>query len=51
MLTQMSSRLKSIDGADVLLHLPASTAECSRLPKGTVVQASVLKQHFISNYE
>lgn len=48
---QISSRLQSICGADVLLHLPAYSAKQSHLTKGSIVEASVLKHDFISSYK
>lgn len=47
---QISSRLQSICGADVLLHLPARSSEKTHLSKGTILKASVLKHDFISIY-
>lgn len=47
---QMSSRLSSIAGADVLLHLPGATADNKIITAGTPLTASILKQHFISRY-
>lgn len=44
---QISSRLRSIDGADVLLHLPAATAQKPLLSKGTPIHASVLRLSLI----
>lgn len=48
---QMSSRLQSIVGADVLLHLPGSTGKKPNAVKGDLVKASVLRYDFISSYE
>lgn len=48
---QMSSRLQSIVGADVLLHLPGRTESKPSAVKGDVVGASVLRYDFISSYE
>ncbi|XP_017114133.1 molybdenum cofactor synthesis protein cinnamon [Drosophila elegans] len=50
---QISSRLQSIVGADVLVHLPARTSNPDRhLAKaGEVFPASVLRYDFISKYE
>jgi gephyrin len=48
---QISSRLKSISNADVLLHLPASTSAAPSVKKGAQLSASVLKHDFISRYE
>ncbi|KAG4076195.1 hypothetical protein HA402_014744 [Bradysia odoriphaga] len=48
---QISSRLQSICGADVLLHLPAHSAKQSYLSKGAILKASVLKHDFISSYK
>lgn len=45
---QISSRLKSLVNADVLLHLPAQTEVRSNLVKGTPLKATVLKHDFIS---
>lgn len=47
---QMSSRLTSIEGADVLLHLPPRTTDREFVKKGAKLKASVLKNHFISEY-
>lgn len=47
---QISSRLQSICGADVLLHLPARSVKQTHVRKGAVLKASVLKHDFISNY-
>lgn len=46
----MSSRLASIEDADVVLHLPGRTAEQPTLKAGTPLKASILKHHFISKY-
>lgn len=51
LVSQMSSRLASIAGADALLHLPAATADNKVVKAGTLLMASILKQHFISHYE
>lgn len=48
---QMSSRLQSILGADVLLHLPGWTPEKQVLTTGQLLDASVLRCDFISHYE
>lgn len=45
---QISSRLKSLIQADVLLHLPARTQDQASLPRGTVLKATVLRHDFIS---
>lgn len=45
---QISSRLKSLVDADVLLHLPGKTAQLSSLSRGANIRASVLKHDFIS---
>lgn len=47
---QISSRLKSIVGADVLIHLPQKSKDCSEVIRGAVLDASVLKHNFISKY-
>lgn len=47
---QMSSRLTSIEDADVLLHLPPSTYDRKFIRKGIKLKASTLKHHFISEY-
>ncbi len=47
---QISSRLQSICGADVLLHLPASSPKQTHVSKGAVLKASVLKHDFISSF-
>lgn len=48
---QISSRLQSICGADVLLHLPARSSKRTHVTKGTILNASVLKHDFISMYK
>ncbi|XP_053693129.1 molybdenum cofactor synthesis protein cinnamon [Sabethes cyaneus] len=48
---QMSSRLKSIVDADVLLHLPARSTKKSTIKKGETFTASILRTDFISAYE
>ncbi|XP_022219133.2 molybdenum cofactor synthesis protein cinnamon [Drosophila obscura] len=48
---QISSRLQSIAGADVLVHLPARTSECFKARAGESYPASVLRYDFISKYE
>lgn len=48
---QMSSRLQSIVGADVLIHLPGSTESRPSALKGDIFKASVLRYDFISSYE
>ncbi|KAH8288278.1 hypothetical protein KR044_013079, partial [Drosophila immigrans] len=48
---QISSRLQSIVGADVLIHLPGRTADKTQARSGEVYSASVLRYDFISNYE
>ncbi|XP_055545618.1 molybdenum cofactor synthesis protein cinnamon isoform X2 [Wyeomyia smithii] len=47
---QVSSRLKSIVDADVLLHLPARSDTKSTVKKGETFTASVLRADFISAY-
>ncbi|KAJ6646447.1 Molybdenum cofactor synthesis protein cinnamon [Pseudolycoriella hygida] len=47
---QISSRLQSICGADVLLHLPPRSSNQTFVSKGAVLDASVLKHDFISFY-
>lgn len=47
---QISSRLQSICGADVLLHLPARSSKQTHVSKGAILNASVLKHDFITNY-
>ncbi|XP_011211785.2 molybdenum cofactor synthesis protein cinnamon [Bactrocera dorsalis] len=49
--SQMSSRLQSIVGADVLVHLPGRTASKPNAVAGDVYRASVLRYDFISKYE
>ncbi|XP_052857578.1 molybdenum cofactor synthesis protein cinnamon [Drosophila gunungcola] len=48
---QISSRLQSIVGADVLVHLPARTSDRHLAKAGEVFPASVLRYDFISKYE
>ncbi|KAH8264846.1 hypothetical protein KR038_003799 [Drosophila bunnanda] len=48
---QISSRLQSIVGADVLIHLPGRTSERTSAKAGEVFPASVLRYDFISKYE
>ncbi|XP_055912462.1 molybdenum cofactor synthesis protein cinnamon [Eupeodes corollae] len=48
---QISSRLQSIIGADVLIHLPGKTAEKPVASAGDILRASVLRYDFISKYE
>jgi gephyrin len=48
---QISSRLKSILDADVLLHLPPQMPEMPFISKGAIVKASVLKTDFITRYD
>lgn len=48
---QISSRLQSICGADVLLHLPARNSKRSHVSRGAILNASVLKHDFISIYK
>lgn len=48
---QMSSRVSSLINADVLLHLPGSTDKLSNVCRGSKVKATVIKQHFISDYK
>ncbi|GAB0086989.1 Molybdenum cofactor synthesis protein cinnamon [Sergentomyia squamirostris] len=45
---QMSSRLKSLIEADVLLHAPMMDSQQSFITKGTIVDATILKLDFIS---
>ncbi|XP_004520412.1 molybdenum cofactor synthesis protein cinnamon [Ceratitis capitata] len=49
--SQMSSRLQSIVGADVLVHLPGRTSDKPCAVAGDVYRASVLRYDFISKYE
>ncbi|XP_053951907.1 molybdenum cofactor synthesis protein cinnamon [Anastrepha ludens] len=49
--SQMSSRLQSIVGADVLVHLPGGTESKPNAVAGDVYRASVLRYDFISKYE
>ncbi|XP_005191663.2 molybdenum cofactor synthesis protein cinnamon [Musca domestica] len=48
---QMSSRLQSIVGADVLVHLPARTETKTEAKAGDILPASVLRYDFITKYE
>ncbi|XP_058452731.1 molybdenum cofactor synthesis protein cinnamon [Malaya genurostris] len=48
---QISSRLKSIVDADVLLHLPPRSVTKATVTKGELLTASVLKFDFISSYD
>ncbi|KAH8397741.1 hypothetical protein KR222_000031, partial [Zaprionus bogoriensis] len=48
---QISSRLQSIVGADVLIHLPGRSAAKTQALAGDVYKASVLRYDFISKYE
>ncbi|XP_016982466.1 molybdenum cofactor synthesis protein cinnamon [Drosophila rhopaloa] len=48
---QISSRLQSIVGADVLINLPARTSDRYEAKAGEVFPASVLRYDFISKYE
>lgn len=48
---QISSRLQSIVGADVLINLPAATSDRPLAKAGEVFPASVLRYDFISKYE
>lgn len=45
---QISSRLKSLVNADVLLQMPQMSESCSSLRRGAQVKAIVLKHDFIS---
>lgn len=45
---QISSRLKSLVNADVLLHLPGKTEAKHCLSRGASLNATVLKHDFIS---
>lgn len=45
---QISSRLKSLVNADVLLHLPAATDDRPNIVRGAVLKATILKHDFIS---
>lgn len=47
----MSSRLQSIVGADVLVHLPARTESKPEACAGDILPASVLRYDFITKYE
>lgn len=47
----MSSRLQSIVGADVLLHLPACSKQKNEVRKDEVLSANTLRYDFISKYE
>ncbi|XP_067636143.1 molybdenum cofactor synthesis protein cinnamon [Eurosta solidaginis] len=49
--SQMSSRLQSIVGADVLIHMPGRTEGKPNAVAGDVYRASVLRYDFISKYE
>ncbi|XP_055638140.1 molybdenum cofactor synthesis protein cinnamon [Toxorhynchites rutilus septentrionalis] len=48
---QISSRLKSIVEADVLLHFPARTPSKTTVVQGELLTASVIRTDFISAYE
>lgn len=48
---QMSSRLLSLVGSNVLLMLPAATKERISVRKGDELQAVIINQHFVSEYE
>lgn len=48
---QISSRLQSIIGADVLVHLPGKTPDKPVASAGDILRASVLRYDFISKYE
>lgn len=48
---QMSSRVSSLINADVLLHLPGATDKLSIICRGSKLKATVIKQHFISEYK
>ncbi|XP_037888928.1 molybdenum cofactor synthesis protein cinnamon [Glossina fuscipes] len=48
---QISSRLQSIVGADVLVHLPAHAEDKPDAKKGDILLASVLRYDFITKYE
>ncbi|KAH8306877.1 hypothetical protein KR018_010426, partial [Drosophila ironensis] len=48
---QISSRLQSIVGADVLIHLPGRSNDRPVAKAGQVFEASVLRYDFISKYE
>lgn len=47
---QMSSRLASLIDADVLLHLPGALGKNLSVNRGYKTQATILNQHFISEY-
>lgn len=47
---QMSSRVSSLINADVLLHLPGATEKLSTICRGSKLKATIIKQHFISDY-
>ncbi|XP_017480889.1 PREDICTED: molybdenum cofactor synthesis protein cinnamon [Rhagoletis zephyria] len=49
--SQMSSRLQSIVGADVLVHLPGRTVGKPSAVAGDIYRSSVLRYDFISKYE
>ncbi|XP_075155938.1 molybdenum cofactor synthesis protein cinnamon [Haematobia irritans] len=48
---QMSSRLQSIVGADVLVHFPARSENKTEAIYGDIFPASVLRYDFITKYE
>ncbi|XP_017067523.1 molybdenum cofactor synthesis protein cinnamon [Drosophila eugracilis] len=48
---QISSRLQSIVGADVLVNLPGRTSDRPLAKAGDILPASVLRYDFISKYE
>jgi gephyrin len=47
---QMSSRLASLIGADVLLHLPGGTKKAPFIIRGSKLKATIIDQHFVSEY-
>lgn len=47
----MSSRLQSIVGADVLLHLPARSSSQTEVQRDDVILANILRYDFITLYE
>jgi len=48
---QMSSRVASLINADVLLHLPGGTDKMKCINRGSKLLATVIDEHFISEYQ
>lgn len=47
---QMSSRVASLIGADVLLHLPGASSKLKCINRGYKMQATAINDHFISEF-